>query len=159
MSFFASLYYVIYISIHSEKFYDVMDTGAGNLTKEFFLTFIKWMLMLGRIIPFSFWFTINFVKYCQAIRVEYITSMKSFLKDENGVIIQDDKNGENILINSRVNNPSINEDLGQVEHVFSDKTGTLTKNVMQFERIVIGMYEFCKAFFNAEGEEQVNMLD
>lgn len=38
----------------------------------------------------------------------------------------------------------INEELGQVGHIFADKTGTLTKNKMTFERLIIGMYEFCK---------------
>ena len=39
---------------------------------------------------------------------------------------------------------TINEELGQVEYVFSDKTGTLTCNVMQFKMCVIGDHLYGK---------------
>ena len=33
---------------------------------------------------------------------------------------------------------SINEELGQVEYILTDKTGTLTCNKMEFKNIIIG---------------------
>lgn len=38
----------------------------------------------------------------------------------------------------RVQTSSLNEELGQIQHVFSDKTGTLTRNYMSFKYMVIG---------------------
>jgi phospholipid-transporting ATPase len=37
-----------------------------------------------------------------------------------------------------VQTSSLNEELGMIQHLFSDKTGTLTKNHMNFKYITIG---------------------
>lgn len=49
-----------------------------------------------------------------------------------------------LLFSPKANSFDLNENLGQINHIFSDKTGTITKNLMTFERFLIGMYEFCK---------------
>ena len=38
---------------------------------------------------------------------------------------------------SRARNTNLNEDLGKIDYVFSDKTGTLTSNEMQLREIAI----------------------
>lgn len=48
-------------------------------------------------------------------------------------MVQDRNTGEM----ARARNSNLNEDLGKIEYVFSDKTGTLTSNEMQLRMISI----------------------
>ena len=76
-------------------------------------------------------------------------------------------NRDNTIAGTIARNSTIPEELGRISYVFSDKTGTLTKNEMVFKKIAMESDQFTEASFNElslilEDECKVNnapMLD
>ncbi len=54
----------------------------------------------------------------------------------------EDVEGEKVEMPMLVRTSDLNEELGLVSHVFSDKTGTLTCNVMEFLKCTIGEHSY-----------------
>lgn len=53
---------------------------------------------------------------------------------------------------TKVQSSNLNEELGMVRYIFSDKTGTLTCNVMEFKKMSIGPEKYGKG--EKEGTEE-----
>lgn len=83
---------------------------------------ITYWILYSYLVPISLFVTLEIVKFWQA-----------FIFINFDKAIRDPVTGEA----ARARNSGLNEDLGRVEYVFSDKTGTLTSNEMQLREIGI----------------------
>eukprot|EP00064_Thunnus_orientalis_P002095 superscaffoldBa00000145_g2102 len=97
-----------------------------NLYLKMFTDFLSFMVLFNFIIPVSMYVTVEMQKFLGSF---FIAWDKDFFDPE-------------IQEGALVNTSDLNEELGQVEYVFTDKTGTLTQNNMEFIECCIDGFQY-----------------
>ncbi|XP_066562283.1 phospholipid-transporting ATPase IH isoform X2 [Amia ocellicauda] len=118
-----------------------------NLFLRAFTDFLAFMVLFNYIIPVSMYVTVEMQKFLGSYFITWDDEMF------------DEELGEGALVNTS----DLNEELGQVEYVFTDKTGTLTENNMEFiECCVDGHVYIPHAICNGQilqGSSSIDMID
>ncbi|KAJ3203329.1 hypothetical protein HDU82_006675 [Entophlyctis luteolus] len=104
--------------------WDSRDRAQDGILKHWYLigdsgyslVFFTFLILFNAFIPISLYVTMEVVKIVQ---VYFMVNDLAMYDEERDIPAQ-------------ANTSALNEDLGQVQYVFSDKTGTLTENVMEF---------------------------
>ena len=105
---------------------EYLDYGDYSGAGQFFSDIFTYWVLYSNLVPISLFVTIEIVKYYQA-----------FLIDSDLDMYYDRTDTPAICRTS-----SLVEELGQIEYIFSDKTGTLTCNMMEFRQCSIGGVQY-----------------
>ena len=113
----------------------------GHLLKILPTVFFSYAIVLNTVVPISLYGEIYSFKLKErnkgdiyfSVSVEVIRLFLSKLIDWDKEMY-DSKSDTH----AKARTTTLNEELGQIQYVFSDKTGTLTQNIMTFNKASIG---------------------
>ena len=100
------------------------------------LQFLSYLIVMNTFIPISLYVSVEMARLGQSLLISYDPKMFD----------------ERTKAYSQARSTKLCEDLGQIDYVFSDKTGTLTQNVMVFQQCSIAGTVYGKSIQQASDE-------
>ncbi|KAL3668653.1 hypothetical protein V7S43_005952 [Phytophthora oleae] len=107
----------------------IPDDIKDSTFVDFVWLFLAYMLLFSNFVPISLQVTIDFTRYFQARAISNDPGMRLYSSSPSSLTIDHATDKKHVVC---VQSSELNEELGLVEHIFTDKTGTLTCNRMSF---------------------------
>ncbi|KAK7864499.1 hypothetical protein R5R35_003115 [Gryllus longicercus] len=99
----------------------VPSEPLGGATVIALLVFFSYAIVLNTVVPISLYVSVEVIRFAQSFLINWDEKM---YYEKTGTA-------------AKARTTTLNEELGQIEYVFSDKTGTLTQNIMTFNKCSI----------------------
>lgn len=110
----------------------IVGSAAVNGIVSFFVA----VILYQSLVPISLYISIEIIKTAQAYFI--YSDVKMYYEKLDYPCVPKSWN--------------ISDDLGQIEYIFSDKTGTLTQNIMEFKKCTINGVSYGRAYTEAYAE-------
>lgn len=135
LCFVAAVINGVYYARHPESrdYFEFGKPAKGSSSLNGFVSFWVALILYQSLVPISLYISVEIIKTAQAAFIY----------------------GDVMLYNAKLDYPctpktwNISDDLGQIEYIFSDKTGTLTQNVMEFKKCTINGVPYGRAYTEA----------
>ena len=143
IQFILALAAIVYRAIKFTKEYELNILGEYQTNYTF--TFFQFFILLSNLIPISLFIYLEMLRFVQGLFVMWSDELRSDPEKK-----KDKKDNNNKGINCKVNSFTLNDELGRVQYILSDKTGTLTQNKLQ----MVGLFVNDKLWGMKESEQE-----